>query len=46
MRGALEEAQSQIVKEKYESRLIYEGYTNRLRYGLSFWDKRVMIALV
>lgn len=27
-------------------RLIYEGYSTRLRYGLAFWDKRVMIAAV
>ena len=44
MAAALKEAKSQIVKEKYESRLIYEGYTERLRYGMSFWNKQVMIA--
>ena len=46
MDAALKEAKSQIVKEKYESRLIYEGYTVRLRYGMSFWNKRAMIAVV
>ena len=46
MTAALKEAQSQLIKEKHESRLIYEGYSTRLRYGLSFWDKCVMIALV
>ena len=46
MASALKEAQSQLIKEKYESRLIYDGYSTRLRYGLSFWDKCVMIALV
>ena len=45
MAAALKEAKSQIVKEKYKSRLIYEGYTVRLRYGMSFWNKQVMIAV-
>ena len=43
MEKALNEAESQIVKEKYESRLIYEGYTTRLKYAMAFCDKNAMI---
>ena len=46
MAAALEEAQSQLVRQKYESMLVYQGYTTCLRYALSFRDKRVMIAAV
>jgi hypothetical protein len=40
---ALKEATSQIIKKKYESRLIYEGYATILKYGISFYDKRCII---
>ena len=40
---ALQEATSQIIKNKYESMLIYHGYTTRLMYGMAFYDKRVKI---
>lgn len=46
MGEALDEAESQIVKEKYESRLIYEGYTTRLKYAMVFCDKNAMIRMV
>lgn len=46
MASALREAQSQIIKKKYESRLLYEGCTQILRYGLSFWGKSAMVASV
>ena len=40
---ALQEASSQIIEKKYESQLVYEGYTDRLRYAMAFCDKRVLI---
>ena len=43
MASALQKAQSQILRQKYESLLNYHGYTTRLRYGMAFWGKRVMI---
>lgn len=46
MAVALEEAQSQLIRQKYESMLVYQGYITRLRYALSFRDKHVMIAAV
>ena len=46
MAAALQEAQSQIIEQKYESRLIYRGCTTRLRYAMAFWEKRVLIAEV
>lgn len=46
MESALREAGSQTVKEKYESHVIYEGYTMRIQYGMAFWDKRSMIERV
>ena len=46
MGAALKEAQSQLIRQKYESMLVYQGYTTCLRYALSFRDKRVMIAAV
>ena len=46
MEDALREAASQIIDKKYESRLKYEGYTQRLRYGMAFCDKRVRITEV
>ena len=44
--AAVKEAQSQIIREKYESRLIYEGYTVRLRYAMAFFGKCARIAAV
>lgn len=46
MEPALQEAASQIIKNKYDSRLRYEGYTTRLQYGMAFWDKRSRIARI
>ena len=43
---ALSEAGSQIIDMKYESRLIYEGYTTRLRYAMAFYGKRAVIRKV
>ena len=43
MEAALMEASDQIIKKKYESQLIYEGYTALLRYGMTFFKKRCMI---
>ncbi len=43
METALEEASSQILKNKYDSILKYEGYTNRLQYGMAFYDKNCLI---
>ena len=46
MENALKEAKSQIVRNKYESRLEYEGYTTRLQYGMVFWGKKCIIGKV
>ncbi|MBQ9252353.1 MAG: AAA family ATPase [Clostridia bacterium] len=46
MQAALTEAKSQIVQKKYESKMIYEGYTSRLRYAMSFCHKQAIIAKV
>ncbi len=43
MPKAMKEARSQIVNNKYESRLVYESYTERLQYGMVFCDKKCMI---
>ena len=43
MEAALQEAVSQIIRKKYESQLIYDGYTNRLSYGIAFYDKKSII---
>ena len=43
MGAALKEASSQIIEKKYESRLIYEGYTTRLKYGMAFCGKKCLI---
>ena len=40
---ALGEASSQLVQKKYESFLIYHGYTTRLKYACAFWDKKALI---
>lgn len=44
--GALKEAADQIIQKKYESQLIYEGYSIRLKYGMAFWKKKCLIAKV
>ena len=44
MDKALSEANSQIIRRKYESRLIYDGYITRVQYGMSFCGKRSLIA--
>ena len=41
---ALKEATSQIITNKYESKLIYHGFTKRLKYGMAFFDKSVLIS--
>ena len=46
MEDALKEASSQLIEKKYESRSRYEGYTQRLRYTMSFHGKKVRIARV
>ncbi|MBR1708828.1 MAG: AAA family ATPase [Clostridia bacterium] len=46
MAKALLEAESQIVRKKYESSLIYDGYTTRIQYAMSFYDKQSLIASV
>ena len=43
MESALKEAASQLVEKKYESMLVYHGYSTRIQYGMAFFDKRVMI---
>ena len=46
MEKALKEAESQIVNNKYRSRLVYEGYTDILQYGMVFCDKKCIIGKV
>jgi hypothetical protein len=46
LESALLEAESQIIKNKYESQLIYEGYTKRLKYGMAFHGKKACICKV
>ena len=43
MEKALKEAESQIIKNRYESRFVYQGYGTILKYGMVFWGKRVII---
>lgn len=44
MQAALAEAGSQIIEKKYDSQLIYEGYTKRLQYAMVFYGKQALIA--
>ncbi len=44
MKGALKEAESQIIRNKYDSQLKYEGYTTCIQYGMAFWGKKSLIA--
>ena len=44
MNRALKEGADQIIRKKYASRLIYEGYSTRLQYSMAFWEKRAIIA--
>ena len=46
MEAALKEASEQMIVKKYDSRLDYEGYTTRLRYGMAFCDKKCLIGTV
>lgn len=46
MAAALQEASSQIVQKKYESELIYQGYTTRVQYGMAFCHKSSLIVRV
>ena len=46
MEDALDEASSQIIRNKYESQLKYEGYTAILQYALVFNDKKCLIKTV
>ena len=43
MLKALGEASSQLIREKYESFLVYHGYATRLKYACAFWDKKALI---
>ena len=46
VKTALREASSQMIQNKYESQLRYEGYRTRLQYGMAFFDKKAFIAEV
>ncbi|MBQ8159184.1 MAG: AAA family ATPase [Clostridia bacterium] len=46
MEAALQEGVSQAIRMKYESQLIYEGYTMRLQYAMAFCEKRARIARI
>ena len=46
LKSALQEASDQIINNKYESMLKYEGYTKRLKYSMAFCDKKCLIAKV
>ncbi len=46
MENALKEAEDQIFRNKYGSRLVYEGYTEILQYGMVFCDKKCIIGKV
>ena len=41
--SALSEAASQIIEKKYESQLVYEGYTTLQKYGMAFCEKKCKI---
>ena len=43
MQTALKEAASQIIKNKYDSALKYESYTDILRYAMAFYGKNCLI---
>ena len=43
---ALEEASGQMIEQKYDSQLIYEGYTTRMQYAMAFCDKKCRIQLM
>ena len=40
---AADNATEQIIVNKYDSRVIAEGYETILRFGIAFWKKRCMI---
>ena len=44
MDEATGEASSQIIRKKYASRLVYDGYTTRRGYAMAFYRKRSLIA--
>ena len=46
VKTALREASSQMIQNKYESQLRYEGYRTRLQDGMAFFDKKAFIAEV
>ncbi len=46
MEGALLEASSQMIRNKYESQMIYEGYSIRHKYGMAFHGKKACICKV
>ncbi len=46
MPRAMDEAQSQIIEQKYAGRLRYEGYREILRYGMAFCGKKMMVKQV
>ena len=43
MESALSEALDQMKDKHYDSRLIYQGYTTRIQYGMAFCDKNVIV---
>ncbi len=44
IKGALQEANSQIIRNKYNSMLAYDGYVEISCFGMAFWKKRCMIS--
>ena len=46
MEAAANEASDQIVKNKYESSLVYESYNTRLKYAAAFCGKKCIIKSV
>lgn len=43
LEAGLDEACDQIKAKKFESGLVYDGYTNIRKYGMSFYDKRCLV---
>ncbi len=46
MSDALKEAQRQMIGKKYESRVVYEGYTTYMMYAMVFCEKKCQIEKV
>ena len=43
LEAGLAEACDQIKAKKYESSLLYDGYTDIHKYGMAFWNKRCLV---